>query len=231
LSETLGFRPQLVHGRRITDEAALEVAKMVFAGKINTELLSALHKHGGRGVGLSGIDGGLVRAHKRPVTTIMDKGKPKEVDFGYVGDVDGVDPTVVIHLVSKGFIPVVSSLGVDEQGTILNINADTIAAELAAAVNAEKLIIMTNVPGVFRDFSDKQTLISSIRPPEVRRLIETGAAGDGMGPKLEACVRAVEHGVHEAHIINGLTRHSLLLEIFTNAGVGTMVVPERSIDK
>jgi acetylglutamate kinase len=232
LSETLGFRPQLVNGRRVTDEAALEVAKMVFAGKINTELLSALHKHGGRGVGLSGIDGGLVRAHKRPVTTIMDKGEKKEIDFGYVGDVDGVDPTVVLHLVAKGFIPVVSSLGVDEQGVILNINADTIAAELAAAVNAEKLIVMTNVAGVYRDFSDKTSIISSIRPPEVRRIIETGAAGDGMGPKLEACVRAVEHGVHEAHIINGLTRHSLLLEIFTNAGVGTMVVPsDRAIDK
>ena len=231
LSETLGFRPQVVGGRRVTDEAALEVAKMVFAGKINTELLSALHKHGGLGVGLSGIDGGLVRAHKRPVTTIMDKGKPKEVDFGYVGDVDGVDPTVVLHLVAKGFIPVVSSLGADEQGTILNINADTIAAALAAAVAAEKLIIMTNVPGVFRDFKDKETLISSMRPPEVRRLVETGVAGDGMGPKLEACVHAVEHGVHEAHIIDGITRHSLLLEIFTNTGVGTMIVPERPIDK
>lgn len=231
LSETLGFRPQLVGGRRVTDQAALEVAKMVFNGKINTDVISALHKHGGRGVGLSGIDGGLVRAHKRPVTTIMDKGKATEVDFGYVGDVDGVDPTLVLHLVSRGFIPVVSSLGADEQGTILNINADTIAAELSAAVQAEKLIIMTNVPGVYRDFSDKQTLISTMKPPEVRRLVETGAAGDGMGPKLEACVRAVEHGVHEAHIINGLTRHSLLLEIFTNAGVGTMVVPERALDK
>jgi acetylglutamate kinase len=231
LSETLGFQPQLVGGRRVTDERALEVAKMVFNGKINTEVISALHKHGGRGVGLSGIDGGLVRAHKRPVTTIMDKGKPTEVDFGYVGDVDSVDPGLVLHLVAKGFIPVVSSLGADEQGTILNINADTIAAELASAVTAEKMILMTNVPGVYRDFSDKQSLISTMRPPEVRRLMETGVAGDGMGPKLEACVRAVEHGVKEAHIINGLTRHSLLLEIFTNEGVGTMVVPERPIDK
>src|SRR6185436_15949708 len=188
LSETLGFTPQVVNGRRVTDQAALEVAKMVFNGKINTEVISAIHKHGGRGVGLSGIDGGLVRAHKRPVTTIMDKGKPTEVDFGYVGDVDGVDPTVLLLLVSKGFIPVVSSLGVDEQGTILNINADTIAAELAAAVSAEKLIVMTNVPGVYRDFSDKDSIISSMRPPEVRRIIETGAAGEGMGPKLEACV-------------------------------------------
>jgi acetylglutamate kinase len=194
-------------------------------------LLSALHKHGGRGVGLSGIDGGLVRAHKRPVTTIMDKGTPREVDFGYVGDVDGIDPTLVTHLVAKGFIPVVSSLGADEQGTILNINADTIAAELAASVSAEKLIIMTNVPGVYRDFSNKESLISSMRPPEVRRLIETGAAGEGMGPKLEACVRAVESGVREAHIIDGVTRHTLLMEVFTKAGVGTMIVPEKGVDK
>jgi acetylglutamate kinase len=133
--------------------------------------------------------------------------------------------------VSKGFIPVVSPLGADEQGTILNINADTIAAELAASVNAEKMIIMTNVPGVYRDFTTKKELISTLRPAEVRRMIETGAAGDGMGPKLEACVRAVEHGVHEAHVIDGLTRHSLLMEVFTNSGVGTMIVPERPIDK
>ena len=219
LSENLGFRPQLVHGRRITDEAALEVAKMVFAGKINTEVISALHKHGGRGVGLSGIDGGLVRAHRRPVTTVI------------VGDVDGIDPTVVLHLVAKGFIPVVSPLGADEQGTILNINADTIAAELAASVNAEKLIVMTNVPGVYRDFATRKELISTLRPAEVRRMIETGAAGDGMGPKLEACVRAVEHGVHEAHVIDGLTKHSLLMEIFTNTGVGTMIAPETPVDK
>ena len=231
LSENLGFRPQLVHGRRITDEAALEVAKMVFAGKINTEVISALHKHGGRGVGLSGIDGGLVRAHRRPVTTVIDKGTPREIDFGYVGDVDGIDPTVVLHLVAKGFIPVVSPLGADEQGTILNINADTIAAELAASVNAEKLIVMTNVPGVYRDFATRKELISTLRPAEVRRMIETGAAGDGMGPKLEACVRAVEHGVHEAHVIDGLTKHSLLMEIFTNTGVGTMIAPETPVDK
>ncbi len=230
LSETLGFRPQVVHGRRVTDEAALEVAKMVFNGKINTEVISALHKHGGRGVGLSGIDGGLIRAHRRPVTTIVENGTQREVDFGYVGDVDGVDPALVLHLVQKGFIPVVSSLAADEQGIILNINADTIAAELAAAVSAEKLIVMTNVPGVYRDFreKDKAELISTLTPSQVRRMVETGAAGDGMGPKLEACMRAVEHGVHEAHIINGFTKHSLLLEIFTNAGVGTMIVAERA---
>ncbi|MSR06693.1 MAG: acetylglutamate kinase [Gemmatimonadetes bacterium] len=226
LSERMGFQPELVHGRRVTNEAALEVAKMVFNGKINTEVVSALYKHGGRGVGLSGIDGGLVRAHKRPITTVVENGAKREVDFGYVGDVDGVDPTLVTHLVQKGFIPVVSSLAADEGGTILNINADTIASELAAAVGAEKLIVMTNVPGVYRDIKDKATLLSTLTPPQIRRMIETGAAGDGMGPKLEACMRAVEAGVHEAHIINGVTRHSLLLEIFTKEGVGTMVTAD-----
>jgi acetylglutamate kinase len=223
----MGFLPQLVHGRRVTDEAALEVAKMVFAGKINTEVISALHKHGGRGVGLSGIDGGLIRAHRRPITTVVENGASRQVDFGYVGDVDGVDPTLVQHLVTRGFIPVVSSLAADDSGIILNINADTIAAELGAAVGAEKLILMTNVPGVFRDGKNRQEVISTLTPSQVRRMIETGAAGDGMAPKLEACVKAVEHGVHEAHIINGLTKHSLLMEIFTKAGVGTMVVIDR----
>ncbi len=226
LSEKMGFRPELVHGRRVTDEAALEVAKMVFNGKINTEVISALHKHGGRGVGLSGIDGGLVRAHRRPVTTIVENGTQREVDFGYVGDVDSVDPTLVLHLVQKGFIPVVSSLGADDSGIILNINADTIAAELASAVAAEKLIVMTNVSGVYRDRADKASVISVLNPPKIRRMIETGEVGDGMVPKLESCLRAVEHGVREAHIINGITRHSLLMEIFTNEGVGTMVVAD-----
>ena len=226
LSERMGFQPEWVQGRRVTNEEALEVAKMVFNGKINTEVISALHKHGGKGVGLTGIDGGLVRAHRRPVTTVFENGAQREVDFGYVGDVDSVDPTLITHLVQKGFIPVVSSLAADDSGIILNINADTIAAELASAVSAEKLIVMTNVPGVYRDWNDKTSLISTLTPPQIRRMVETGAAGDGMGPKLEACMRAVEQGVREAHIINGITRHSLLLEIFTNEGVGTMVVAD-----
>ena len=223
LSESLGFRPQLVGGRRVTDEAALEVAKMVFAGKINTEVISALHKHGGRGVGLSGIDGGIVRAHRRPVTTVIENGQSQQVDFGFVGDIDGVDPTLLLNLVDKGFIPVVSSLAADADGTILNVNADTIAAELAAGMRAEKLIVMTTVPGVYRDFAAKDQIISTLSPDEARRLIKDGGAGGGMKPKLEACIRAVEHGVRQAHIINGLTRHSLLMEVFTETGVGTMV--------
>lgn len=224
LSESLGFEPNLVAGRRVTDEAALEVAKMVFAGKINTEVISALQKHGSRAVGLTGIDGGLIRAHRRPLTRIVDGGETREVDFGYVGDVDSVDAQVVTDLVGKNFVPVVSSLAADAAGTILNINADTIASELAAALEAEKLITMTSVPGVYKDFESQSEIYSVLTAEEARRLIDDGTAGKGMGPKLAAAARAAERGVREAHIINGLTRHSLLLETFTTQGIGTMVV-------
>ncbi len=228
LSETLGFKPQMVEGRRVTDEAALEVAKMVFAGKLNTELLSAIHKHGGRGVGLSGIDGGLVRARRRPVTTVVENGASREVDFGFVGDITGVDASLLTNLVDRDFIPVVASLAADDEGTILNINADTIAAEIASSLGAEKLIVMTTVPGVYKDFSTKSEIYSLLSTNEARKLIEDGTAGKGMSPKLKACAKAVESGVGQAHIINGLDPHSLLIEIFTPTGVGTMITRERA---
>lgn len=223
LSETLGFKPQMVEGRRVTDEAALEVAKMVFAGKINTDVLSALSKHHGKGVGLSGIDGGLVQARRRPVTTVVEAGVSREVDFGFVGDIVGIDPTLLHHLVDRDFIPVVASLAADDEGTTLNINADTIAAEIAVSMKAEKLIVMTTVPGVYKDFTTKSEIYSQLSADEARRLIADGTAGKGMSPKLKACANAIERGVREAHIINGLQPHSLLIEIFTASGVGTMV--------
>ncbi len=228
VSELLGVKPQIVQGRRVTDERTLEVAKMVFAGKINVEILSALSKHGGRGVGLSGVDSGIIRARKRPVTTIHDENGPREVDFGFVGDVEAVDPTLLEDLVARGYIPVLASLAAAEDGTILNVNADTIAAEIAARVRAEKLIVMTTVPGVFKDFARKDEIWSILTTEEARALIRAGVAGKGMAPKLEACARAVEAGVREAHIIDGLTRHSLLMEIFTKKGIGTMIVPPGS---
>ncbi len=227
LSESLGFKPELIGGRRVTDAAALEVAKMVFAGKINTEIISALQKHGGRAVGLTGVDAGLVRAHRRPVTKVVEDGQEREIDFGYVGDVDEIDPQVCHDLVTRGFIPVVSSLASDAKGEILNINADTVAAEIGMAMRAEKLIVMTSVPGVYKDFSKKGEIFSVLTASEAHRLIRDGIAGKGMAPKLTACARAALGGVHEAHIINGLTRHSLLLETFTQGGVGTMVVQSR----
>jgi len=229
LSELLGFKPQLVQGRRVTDERALEVAKMVFGGKINVEILSALRKHGGRGVGLSGVDAAIVKARKRPVTRVVGEGgAAQDVDFGFVGDIESVDAGLLEHLVGKGFIPVVSSLAADDDGTILNINADTIAAEIAIATRAEKLISMTTVPGVFRDFGTKEEIFSVLSATEAKELIRNGTVGKGMVPKLEACARAVTGKVREAHIINGLTRHSLLMEVFTKKGIGTMIVADRS---
>ncbi len=213
LSELLGFKPQIVDGRRITDERALEVAKMVFAGKINTEVLSALRKHGGAGVGLSGVDAGIVKARKRGVGAI---------DFGFVGDVDGVDTVLIDELVKLDYIPVISSLAADDDGTILNVNADTIAAEIAIGLKAEKLLSMTTAKGVLG--TDGQ-VISEMSAAEARQLIRDKVATSGMIPKLEACARAVEGGVKKAHIIDGLTRHALLAEVFTERGIGTMVTP------
>jgi acetylglutamate kinase len=228
MSELLGFKPQIVQGRRVTDEKALEVAKMVFAGKINVDILSALRKHGARGVGLSGIDSAIIKAKKRPVTTIVDKkGEAREVDFGYVGDILGVDTDLLTTLVAKGYLPVVCSLAADDDGTVLNINADTIAADIAIQTRAEKLISMTTVPGIYKDFATKDEIWSVLSAQEARALGKDGTVGEGMLPKVEACAKAVEGGVPEAHIINGLTRHSLLMEVFTKKGIGTMVVAER----
>jgi acetylglutamate kinase len=229
LSELLGFKPQIVQGRRVTDEKTLEVAKMVFAGKINVEILSALRKHGGRGVGVSGVDSGIIHARKRPVTTVVDDGgERREVDFGYVGDIEAVETDLLTHLVGKGYIPVVASLAADDDGTILNVNADTIAADLSMKIAAEKLIIATTVPGVYKDFATKDEIWSELTAEEARALVKDGTAGKGMSPKLTACARAVEGGVREAHIINGLTRHSLLMEVFTKRGIGTMVTARRA---
>src|SRR5262249_30843013 len=221
LSETLGFKPQMVEGRRVPAEPPLEAAKRVSAGKSNADVPPALSKHPGRGVGLSGIDGGLVKARRRPVTTVVENGQSREVDFGYVGDITGIDPTLLHHLVDRDFIPVVASLAADDEGTTLNINADTIAAEIAGSMKAEKLIVMTNVPGVYKDFATKAEIYSQLTADEARKLIADGTAGKGMSPKLKACASAIERGVHEAHIIDGLSPHSLLIEIFTASGAGT----------
>lgn len=228
MSELLGFKPQIVQGRRITDDKALEVAKMIFAGKINVDILSALRKHGGKGVGLSGIDSAIVKAKKRPLTTITNKGGgTQEVDFGFVGDIESVDTDLIMTLVQKGYIPVISSLAADDDGTVLNINADTIAADIAIKSGAEKMISMTTVPGIYKDFATKEEIWSVLGAAEARALMKDGTVGEGMLPKIEACAKAVEGGVHESHVINGLTRHSLLMEVFTKKGIGTMIVADR----
>jgi acetylglutamate kinase len=184
LSKKLGLIPRMVDGRRVTDAATLEVTKMVFAGQINMELISVLRAQGLRAVGLSGVDGNLLQAHRRPPTPMTDKatGETTLVDFGHVGDVTSADPHLLTLLVENGYVPVISSLGSDEEGNILNINADTVASVIARAMGAAKLISLTNVPGLMRDPKDPATLISKLTVTEAREAIRAGVASGGMAP-------------------------------------------------
>lgn len=225
MSETLGLETTIVAGRRVTSDETLEVAKMVFAGKLNTEFISALQKSGSLAVGLSGIDSGLIQARRRPVTRVVEDGQELEVDFGHVGDVLGVEPRLLKHLVADQFIPVVNSLAADPEGAILNINADTIASEIAVAMGAHKLILLSGIPGVFRKPPRQAEIYPQLSLTEVEELLHDGTARSGMKPKLQACIRALRGGVPAAHILNGKDQHSLLKEIFTDMGVGTMIVP------
>jgi acetylglutamate kinase len=225
LSRRLGVEPQVVAGRRITDDTALEVAKMVYAGQINVNLLAALRDHRVQAVGLSGVDAELITAHRRrPVTVVDDGAAPKQVDYGHVGDVDRVDPRVLVTLMEARMVPVVASLAGGEGGEVFNVNADTVAESLAIALNAQKLIFLTGAPGVLRDRSDPSSLVTFADPDDLAELMANGALIGGMRPKVEACIRAATGGVERTHIIDGRAADALLLEVFTGAGCGTMIV-------
>jgi acetylglutamate kinase len=225
MSKRLGLEPVLVGGRRVTDEATLDVAKMVFAGKINTDILSALRRQGVRAVGLSGVDGDVVHASKRPPTPVRDAatGEERVVDYGHVGDIRSVDTSLLRLLLENGYLPVIASLGSDADGNILNINADTVAAAIAKDLRASKLLILTSVPGLLRDKDDPETLVSRITTEEARAAMKGGGVAGGMLPKLAALVDAVEGGVERGHVLSGKEPGALLLELFTSAGAGTLV--------
>lgn len=225
LSRRLGREPQMIAGRRVTDDDALDVVKMVYRGLLNTELVSALRHHGVQAVGLSGVDGDLVSAHRRPpVRVVDDEGVERTVDYGHVGDVDGADPRVLTTLLDARFVPVVSSLAGDAEGAVYNVNADTVAETIATALRAQKLIFLTGAPGVLRDRTDPSTLVAFADPDDLAGLIQSGALAGGMRPKVEACIRAATGGVERTHIIDGRVPDALLLEVFTGAGCGTMIV-------
>lgn len=228
LSKKLGLIPKMVEGRRVTDLETLDVAKMVFAGQINVEILSILRAQGVRAVGLSGVDGNLLHAVRRPPTPMKDSktGETTLVDFGHVGDVTASDPHLVTLLVEHGYVPVISSLGSDDEGNILNINADTVASVIAKAIGAAKLISLTNVPGLMRDPKDRTTLISRLTVSEARAAMATGIVSGGMAPKVESLIEAVEGGVEAGHILSGLEESALLLELFTDRGAGTLIEPD-----
>jgi acetylglutamate kinase len=216
--ERLSMEVRFVDGHRVTDAAAMEVAKMVLVGKVNKEIVSLINGHGTLAVGLSGEDGNLLIATKR-----SHSGEEGEVDLGFVGDVKAVNPGLLQNLIRDEFIPVVASIGVDETRQSYNINADLVAGALAKALNADKLVYLTDVDGIYRDVEDPTSLISEITDEEAARMIQEGELTSGMIPKVQSCIEAVKSGVRRGHIINGTMEHALLLEIFTVAGIGTMV--------
>lgn len=225
LQKRLGQEPQMVAGRRVTDDAALEAVKMAFAGSLNTDLVAALREHEIQSVGLTGVDGELLTAKRRPpVRVVDDAGVERTVDYGNVGDIAGVDPRVLTTLLDGRFVPVVASLAGDGDGKVYNVNADTVAETIAVAVRAMKLIFLTAVPGVLRDRKDPSTLVTFADPDDLTGLMASGALAGGMRPKVEACIRAATGGVERTHIIDGRAPDALLLEVFTGAGIGTMIV-------
>lgn len=207
----LGIEKRTVQGLRVTDEATMEVVEMALAGRANKLLVSEIQQAGGRAVGLSGRDGGLL------------VGEPVSSELGRVGRVRSVDPDVLTMALDRGYVPVVCSVASDEQGGALNVNADTAAAAIAGALKATKLILMTDTDGVLEDKDDPSTLISRLSRGEAMEMIASGKADKGMIPKLKACLHALEAGVGRVHLINGGVPNALLVEVFTDAGIGTMV--------
>ncbi|MFO7277115.1 MAG: acetylglutamate kinase [Pseudomonadota bacterium] len=224
LSDALGVSTRMVQGRRVTDAKTIDVTSMVLNGLINTRILAICRDLNIDAVGISGVDAGLVRAHRRPPVKLEENGET--VDFGFVGDIDGIDTTVVRKLLDNGLMPVVSPLSADENGVLLNINADTVAAALGAALNAEKLILCTGAPGILERVDDPGSLISYTDLKGLQRLKENGSIKDGMLPKAKAIEEAIRGGVRRVHVVSYKAPEGILAEVFTNEGTGTLVVAD-----
>ena len=216
LMERLGMVPEFRDGQRVTNAETVDIARMVLVGKVNREIVSAINLHGPLAVGVSGEDAGLIVAGAR------------HPDLGFVGDVHAVNPAILERLLAEELIPVVSTIGADETGQAYNINADAVAGALAEALGAEKLIYLTDIEGLLGDLADRSSLITRIDAPALQALVDDGTLSGGMIPKIAACLQAVGHGVGSAHLLDGRLPHVLLLELFSDAGVGTMIVAEQS---
>lgn len=214
LAAQIGHTPVKINGRRVTSQQDLEIAKMLYGGSLNLEILSVMKKLKMKGIRVSGLDGNLLEVHMR------DK---KPVDFGYVGDVDSVNPHVLLDLLANGYIPIISPIASDKDGIILNINADTIAAEIAVALKTEKLILFTSAKGVYHD----KKLLSVLTVEEAAQTLSHSIAKDGMAVKITNAIAALKGGVKRVHILSGLSKHSLLSEVLTKKGIGTMVTSEK----
>jgi acetylglutamate kinase len=224
VTEALGVPTRMVQGRRITDERAIEATAMVLNGLINTRILATCRELELPAVGLSGVDAGLVHAHKRPPVELP--GEPQPVDFGFVGDIVAINAEVVRKHLDSGFMPVISPLSADNHGTLLNINADTVAAAIGAALGAEKLILCTGAAGILERLTDPTSIISYTDLAGLKRLREQGALGEGMLPKASAIEAAIRGGVHRVHVISYAVTDGILAEVFTNEGTGTLIVAD-----
>ena len=213
LMEKLGKKSEFRDGLRVTDAETLDIARMVLVGKVNRDIVGAINVHGPHAVGVSGEDGGLITAAAR------------NPELGFVGDVSSINPTLLVKLLSEGLIPVMSTIGADATGQAYNINADTVAGAVAEALKAEKIVYLTDVAGLYEDFGDETSLIRRATISELQEKIDSGLLSGGMIPKIEACVRAVRNGVSSAHLLDGRVPHVSLLELFTDLGIGTMIVP------
>jgi len=211
LMRRLGKEPEFVDGLRVTDAESVDIVRMALVGKVNREIVAALNQHGSYAVGLSGEDAGLIKVEMR------------DERLGFVGDVSSIDPSIVHKLVNEELIPVIATVGVDELGQAYNVNADTVAGAIARALQAEKLVYLTDVAGLYRDYGDESTLVSRIDVGGLAQMLTNGQADGGMIPKLESCIHALEGGVRRAHILDGRVPHALLLEFFTHEGIGTMI--------
>jgi acetylglutamate kinase len=230
LAGRLGHSVRKVAGRRVTDDDALEVAKMGYGGSINLELVAALKRHGAQGVGLSGADADLITVTRRPAVSVRDpkSGTEEWVDFGHVGDISRVDPRLLDVLWAAGCVPVVACLAADREGNLYNVNADTIAQALAVAVGAARLVLLTNVPGILLVVSDPNSLVPSLDGAELASLLEGGVIGGGMIPKAQNCLAALEQGVSAVQILDGTLEYPPLLDSLTGSGAGTIITNNKS---
>ena len=219
----VGKESDFVAGLRVTDEETIEIAEMVLDGKVNSEIVNLLNRRGVRAVGLSGKDAGLIKARKK-LATVYEGEDTKKVDIGYVGEVEQVDTGILEDLLKQGYVPIIAPIGVGDNGESYNINADYVAAEIAGALQAEKLLLLTDIEGIYKDFNDKSSFISTLHLPEAKQYIKEGIIAGGMIPKVEACLTSLEQGTGKTHIIDGRPPHSIILEIFTSRGIGTQVV-------
>jgi acetylglutamate kinase len=212
LMRRLGKEPTFVDGRRVTDTETVDIVRMALVGKVNREVVAAINRNGPYAVGLSGEDAGLIKVEMR------------DPALGFVGDVTGIDPTIVHRLLNEELIPVIATVGVDDDGQAYNVNADSVAGAIAESLGAEKLVYLTDVAGIYERWPDTDSLLPQVTTQQLESLLETGALTDGMIPKVESCISALRHGVSRAHILDGRLPHVLLLEFFTREGIGTMVI-------